>query len=490
MPGIHHEVIVIGAGISGVGAGVKLRAAGITDFVLLEAADDFGGTWRANTYPGCQCDVPSRLYSYSFAPNPDWTRVFANQPEILDYVRRVAEEHDLRAHTRFGVRMTEARWQPANSRWLVRTTAGELTARFLIAAAGPWNEPLIPDIPGLADFPGEVFHSARWNHDYDLRGKRVAVLGTGASAVQFVPEIQPEVARLHLFQRTAQWVLPKPNYHLSKLERLAMRVPGLRAAATALEYAGMERLGKGFRDPARMKPVQAVAKAHLTAAVRDPALRRKLTPGYTIGCKRILFSNTYYPALTRPNVDVHATAVAEVRGKRVVGADGSDAEVDAIVLGTGFHILDMPIADLIRDGDGRSLNDHWQGSPEAYLGTAVAGFPNAFLLLGPGLGTGHSSAFTIAEAQLELVINAIGAARGDGAATIEVRAGAQAVFNAELQDALAGTVYNAGGCQSYYLDENGRNSFSWPFSTDRLRQQVSRFDPADFVHTRDGVAVG
>lgn len=480
----HFEVIVVGAGISGVGAGVRLRQAGIRDFAIVEAADDFGGTWRANTYPGCQCDVPSRLYSYSFAPNPDWTRVYANQPEILAYVKRVAEQHRLREHTRFGVRMTEARWLPDEAQWLVSTTAGDFTARFLVAGAGPWNEPLVPDIPGLAEFGGEVFHSARWNHDYDLSGKRVAVLGTGASAVQFVPAIAPDVAELHLFQRTAQWVLPKLDHYVPKAERLAMRyLPGARAGLAAVEYQAMEALGRGFRRPQLMRGVQAIARAHLRATVRDPELRRKLTPDYTIGCKRILFSNDYYPALSRPNVDVHASAVREVRGSTVVGADGSRAEVDAIILGTGFHILDMPLADSVYDGAGRSLADHWQGSPEAYLGTVTTGFPNAFLLLGPGLGTGHSSAFTILEAQLDLVLGAITSARADGLATIEVRRDVQAAYNAQLQDALAGTVYNAGGCQSYYLDVNGRNSFSWPWSTDRLRKQVGRFDPGDFAVT-------
>ncbi|SPF00691.1 flavin-containing monooxygenase [Streptomyces sp. MA5143a] len=478
----HVEVLVVGAGISGVGAGARLRGAGVRDFLIIEAADDFGGTWRANTYPGCQCDVPSRLYSYSFAPNPDWTRVYAHQSEILTYVRRVADTYRLREHTRFGVRMTEARWQPGQARWLVRTDAGEFTARFLIAGAGPWNEPYVPDVPGLDGFPGEVFHSARWNHDYDLRGKRVAVIGTGASAVQFVPAIAPDVARLHLFQRTAQWVLPKLDHHIPKAERWAMRhLPGARAAVAGLEYRAMETLGRGFRRPGLMRGVQAVARAHLRATVRDAELRRKLTPDYTIGCKRILFSNHYYPALRRPNVDVHAAEVHAVKGNTVHGADGSAAEVDAIILGTGFHILDMPLAGLVRDGAGQSLADRWQGSPEAYLGTVVAGFPNAFLLLGPGLGTGHSSAFAILEAQLGLVLGAIKAARERSWSVLEVRDDVQAAYNARLQTALAGTVYNAGGCRSYYLDANGRNSFSWPWSTDRLRAEVGRFEPQDFT---------
>ncbi|MET9093470.1 NAD(P)/FAD-dependent oxidoreductase [Streptomyces cyaneofuscatus] len=479
----HVEVLVIGAGISGVGAGIRLRTAGIHDFMIIEAADTFGGTWRANTYPGCQCDVPSRLYSYSFAPNPDWSHVYADQPEILSYVTGVAERHGLRDRTRFSTRMTDAQWQADQGRWLVRTTGGDYSCRFLIAGAGPWNEPRTPDLPGLEDFEGEVFHSARWNHDLDLTGRRVAVLGTGASAVQFVPEIVDKVARLEVFQRTAQWVLPKPNHAIPAVERRAMRVPRLRAAVAGAEYRAMELLGRGIRDPRRLRAAQALARAHLRRQVRDPGLRAALTPDYTIGCKRILFSNRYYPALTRPHVTVHPTAATRLEGDVLHGADGSRAKADTIVLGTGFHLLDMPLADAVRDDAGRSLADTWKGSPTAYLGTVTAGYPNAFLLLGPGLGTGHSSAFTILESQLSLVIGAIQATRDTPGARVEVRREVQDRYNVELQHALAKTVYNVGGCSSYYLDDNGRNSFSWPWSTDRLRSRVGRFDPRDFTIT-------
>ena len=475
------EVAVIGAGASGIGAAIRLRQAGIDDVVVLDKGDGLGGTWRDNTYPGCACDVPSALYSFSFAPNPEWTRAFAKQPEIRAYLRSVAEKHGVLPHIRTRTEVIESRWDEQARRWTLQTTAGQISARFVIAGAGPWNEPLIPDVPGLLDFPGEVFHSARWNHDVDLSGTRVAVVGTGASAVQFVPEIAPSVAALHLFQRTAQWVLPKPDHYVPHAERWVLRtVPGAQRALRAAEYAALEAFGLGFRHPWILRVVQRIGTAHLFATIRDPRLRAKLSPDYTLGCKRLLMSNSYYPALARPNVHVQATAVARVDGSAVIGADGTRAEVDVIIFGTGFHILDMPVAEQVFDTDGRSLADHWQGSPQAYLGTTVAGFPNLFLLLGPGLGTGHSSAFSILEAQLDHVLAAITHARTGDDTVVRLREDVQAEFNAELQAALPGTVYNAGGCQSYYLDENGRNSFSWPWSTGRLRRQVARFDPADY----------
>ncbi|MGQ0840549.1 flavin-containing monooxygenase [Actinokineospora sp.] len=476
------DVIVIGAGVSGLGAAIRLRQQGVTDFAVLDKADEIGGTWRANTYPGCACDVPSALYSFSFAPNPEWTRAFAGQQEILGYLRDVSTRYGVDAHLRLGTEMVRAQWDEERRRWLLDTTRGPYRARVLIAGAGPWNEPLIPELPGLVDFTGEMFHSAWWNHDYDLTGKRVAVVGTGASAVQFVPRIQPIVGRLHLFQRTAQWVLPKPDHAVSKAERwLLRRFPGTQRALRTAEYAGMETLGYGFRHPWLLRAVQRVGLAHLRATVRDPRLRRALTPDYTLGCKRLLMSNVYYPALTQSNVTVHPNAVKEIRGSTVVGADGVESEVDAIIFGTGFHILDMPLANLVFDAAGRSLAEHWQGSPQGYLGTAVSGFPNAFLLLGPNLGTGHTSAFMILEAQLGYVMDAVRQLRAHNWPTVDVRADVQAAFNAEVQAALPTTVYNAGGCSSYYLDVNGRNSFSWPWSTARMRARIARFDPAGYT---------
>ena len=480
----HFEVVIIGGGISGIGAAIHLQRLGIDNFVLLEKADSLGGTWRANTYPGCACDVPSGLYSYSFAANPDWTRLFAEQPEIREYIEDTAVRHGVDKHVRFGVEMLSAQWDASQSLWKITTSSGELTARFVIAAAGPWNEPLTPAIPGLETFEGEVFHSSQWNHDYDLTGKRVAVVGTGASAVQFVPRIVSDVSALHLYQRTAQWVLPKPDHYVPRIERSVMRfVPGAHKALRSIEYGIMEALGLGFRNPWILRIVQKLGSAQLRLQVRDPKLRKALTPDYTLGCKRLLMSNSYYPALGRPNVTVHANAVEEIHGNTVIGADGVESEVDAIIFGTGFHILDMPIASKVFDGEGRSLDDHWQGSPRAYFGSAVSGFPNAFILLGPSLGTGHTSAFMILEAQLVYVAQAIGHARRHGWKTIDVRPEVQAAFNSQVQEALGTTVYNAGGCESYFFDVNGRNSFNWPWSSGAMRRRLRAFDPYAYNHT-------
>lgn len=465
------DVVIVGAGASGIGAAVKL---GHTDFVVLEKAGEVGGTWRDNTYPGCACDVPSALYSYSFAPNPDWSRAFAGQAEILEYLRRIAAEYGVTERTRFGVEVRRAQWDDTTQRWRIETSDGEYQAKVLVGGTGPWHEPLVPD---LGTFDGPSFHSSRWDHDVDLDGKRVAVIGTGASAVQFVPQIAPKVAQLHLFQRTAQWVLPKPDHFVPPAERWVFRnLPAVRRAVRRVEYAGMEALGIGFRHPRLMKTLQRIGSAHLRIAVRDPELRCTLTPDYTLGCKRLLMSNDYYPALTRPNVKVHGTAVREIRGNTVIGADGNESEVDVLIFGTGFRILDMPVAERVYDAAGRSLADHWQGSPRAYLGTAVSGFPNLFLLLGPNLGTGHTSAFMILEAQLSYAAEAIARLLRNNWSSIEVRPAAQAAYNAELQAALPTTVYNSGGCSSYYLDANGENSFSWPWSTSRLRRRVGSFE--------------
>jgi cation diffusion facilitator CzcD-associated flavoprotein CzcO len=477
----HVHVLVIGAGCSGIGAGVRLRERGVLDFVILEKGDDFGGAWRENTYPGCACDVPTALYSFSFAPNPDWSRAFAKQAEIRAYLRRTAEEHGVERHVRFGVEVLEARWRDAEQVWDVRTSHGDYTAQVLVAAAGPLHRPRIPRLEGIAEFPGTVFHSAQWDHGYDLRGKRVAVIGTGASAIQFVPEIQPLVGALHLYQRTAPWVLPKPDHVVPPLERaLFRRVPATQRALRRAEFAMLEALAFGFRHPPVMRALQRIGLLHLRMQVRDRALRRALTPSYTLGCKRILLSNTYYRAVAQPNVTVHSTGVRAFRGPAVVGDDGSRAEVDAVIFGTGFHVTDPPIAERIVGDAGRRLSEVWSSSMEAYVGTTVAGFPNLFFMIGPNLGTGHSSAFSIIEAQLDYVVGAVAEMRERRWKSIAVRPEAQRAYNGELQEALQSTVYNVGGCQSYYLDASGKNSTIWPWSTGRLTRRVGSFDPSAY----------
>lgn len=475
------HVVVVGAGLSGICAAAMLRRAGIEDFVVLDRADDVGGTWRDNTYPGCACDVPSALYSFSFAPKHDWSRLFASQPEIRSYARDVAEREGVTPHLRLGTDLVGADWDGEAHRWRLRTSRGPCEARVLIAATGPWHEPVLPDVPGLDRFAGVSFHSSRWDHDHDLRGRRVAVIGNGASAVQFVPEIQPAVERLVVFQRTPHWVLPKLDRPLTSRElALFARAPASQRLLRGGIYYAAELLGRAMLRPAAMRGLQRIGERHLRRSVADPGLRRALTPDYTLGCKRILFSNDYYRALARPNVELVPAAVGEVRERSVVDSKGAEHEVDTIVFGTGFRLLDMPIAGLVRGADGRTMADVWRGSPRGYLGTTVAGFPNAFVLLGPNLGNGHSSATVLMEYQMRYVIGAIGALERHRLGSVDVRADVQRAFNARVDAALAGSVWNAGGCGSYYLDRNGRNSFMYPWSTLRLRRLLGSFELDDY----------
>lgn len=476
------EVLVLGAGISGIGAGIRLLDEGITDFTILEKAGDLGGTWRDNTYPGLACDVPSALYSYSFAQKPDWSRVFAGQGEILDYVRATAQSRDVERYIRYNHEASRAQWCEADKQWHVKTHDRHYRASVVITCTGYLHEPVVPDLPGIADFAGTLFHSSRWNHDHDLTGERVAVIGTGASAIQFVPRIQPEVAQLHVFQRTPQWVLPKPDGDMPGIGKTFLRLPLALNAWRRMLFGGFETFGIGFRRPALLRQVQKLGLAHLRWAVPDPDLRAKLTPDYTLGCKRVLMSNDYYPALNQSNVDVLATGVKKIRGNVIVGNDGSEREVDTIILGTGFHVTEQPIAKRVHDDAGRSLSDHWADGMQAYMGTTIHGFPNTFMVLGPNLGIGHNSAFVVIEAQLDYIMDAIRTMRRRGIARIEVTLNAQRRFNTRVQKALQGTVWNTGGCSSYYLDANGLNSIGFPWSTLAMQRMLARFDRRQY-HT-------
>jgi cation diffusion facilitator CzcD-associated flavoprotein CzcO len=473
------DIAIIGAGFSGLGTAIRLREQGIEDFVVLERHEDVGGTWWANTYPGCACDVPSHLYSLSFAPNPDWTQTYSPQPEIRAYLQRLAREHDLYRSIRLGTTVTEAAWDDNAGRWNLETSAGPVSARVLISGVGSLAEPRLPDVPGLESFAGTMFHSARWDHGHDLTGQRVAAIGTGASAIQFVPAIAPKVAALHVFQRTAPWVVRHTNRRITRLERrLFRRLPALQRATRAGVYVGRELLVLGFvKNPRLMRVVERVARTHLRAQVPDPELRAKVTPDYTIGCKRILPSNDWYPALARPNVELVTSPIREVRPHSIVAADGSERPVDTIVFGTGFHVTDAPVGEWVRGRGGRRLADVWKGSPRAHLGCTVAGFPNLFLLLGPNTGLGHSSMIYMIESQISHVIAALRVMRERGATVAEVRAEVQDAYNRELDEKLAGTVWMT-GCSSWYLDETGRNPTLWPDWTWRFRQRARRFDPA------------
>ncbi|MDQ7907872.1 NAD(P)/FAD-dependent oxidoreductase [Phytohabitans sp. ZYX-F-186] len=475
----HYRIAVIGAGFSGLGAAIRLKQRGYDDFVVLDRGTEVGGTWRDNTYPGCACDVPSHLYSFSFDLNPEWSRSFSPQPEIWYYLRRCVDAYGLEPHLRMGHEVHGAAWD--GGRWVVETSRGTYSADVLISASGGLCEPAQPKLPGLETFTGPVFHSARWRHDVDLTGRRVAVVGTGASAIQFVPAIAADVARLHLFQRTPPWVLPKADRPISRLERRAFRaVPGAqRLARTGIYWLREFYQGTAFLQPVMMRLGQRMARSHLRRQVPDPALREKLTPRYRMGCKRVLLSNDYYPALTRSNVEVVTEGIAEVRPDAVVTADGTARPIDAIIFGTGFHVNDAPIAQRIRGRDGRTLAEAWQGSPRAYLGTTVAGFPNLFLLLGPGTGTGHTSVVFMMECQLAYVLDALRHLDRGGDGAIEPTAAAQHAFISTMDKKMAGTVWQA-GCRSWYQDSTGRVSAIWPGYTWSYRLRTRRFDPAHY----------
>jgi cation diffusion facilitator CzcD-associated flavoprotein CzcO len=443
-----------------------------------------GGVWRENTYPGCACDVPSALYSYSFEPNPSWSRVFAGQAEIKQYLQNTAQKYQVLPHVHFQHEALSANWSDAKQCWIVKTQQGEFHAQFAIMACGPMHEPVIPNIAGLKDFQGEIFHSSRWKHDVDLTGKRVAVVGTGASATQFVPRIQPLAKQLTVFQRTPHWVLPKSDISLpSQLQTLFKYVPVTQSVMRASIYGIFESLNGGLKNNAAMRPVQRVAEHHLQKSIQDPQLRRQLTPNYVIGCKRILQSNEWYPALAQNNVTLLSSALAEVKGTQLISSEGDIVEADVIILGTGFEVAEPPIAKRVFNRHGKSVSDVWQGSPEGYMGTMVEDCPNGFLMFGPNIGV-SSSAFIIIEAQMTYIIDALRQAIQQNIKTIEPNPVRISEFNQRVDEALKTTVWNKGGCQSYFIDRNGRNSTLWPWTTFKMRQQLSRFNLDEYLLDR------
>jgi cation diffusion facilitator CzcD-associated flavoprotein CzcO len=478
---------VIGSGFAGLCAAIKLKESGRDDFVVLERADDVGGTWRDNTYPGAACDVPSHVYSFSFAPNPTWSRSFSPQAEIHAYLRRVAHDFGVLPHVRFGVTLLGATWVPERQHWALSTSAGDLTADVVMAGTGALSDPTYPEIKGLATFEGTTFHSARWDHAWSPEGRRVAVIGTGASAIQFVPEIQPRAEHVTVFQRTAPWVMPRMDRGITRAERaLYARVPALQRLARTLIYWGRESHLIGFRfHRGLLRLGQRIATKHLAQQVKDPVLRAKLTPHFDLGCKRVLLSNGWYPALTAPNADVVTDRIVEVVAQGVVteAADGTRTthEADTLVFGTGFHVTDPPVAEHLHAG-GQSLAEHWAAEGmQAHRGLTVAGFPNLFFLVGPNTGLGHNSMVLMIEAQVGYAVAALDAMDQGGYGVIEPRADVQAAYNRRLQTALAKTVWSTGGCQSWYLDKDGRNTTLWPTFTWRYMQQMRDFRAAEYV---------
>ena len=477
----HVHIAILGAGFAGVGAAIRLLQSGKRDFVVFERADEVGGVWRDNEYPGCACDVEAPLYSFSFAPNPNWSRLFAPQPEIFAYLRRCADEFGVRPYLRFGHAIESVRWDEAQKRWTIETSKGSFTADVIIAGTGALSEPIIPQLPGRERFTGKAFHSAHWDHDHALAGRRVAVVGTGASAIQIIPNLQREVGKLLVFQRTPAWVVPRFDRAFGpRTQALFERLPISQKLLRASLYLRHESLLVGFRNPAIMRLVERRVLAYLAHVVRDPDLRARLTPHFRLGCKRVLVSSDYLPALTQPNVEVVASAVRELVPEGIVDAEGRTHEVDTIVFATGFRVTDQPFSEHVHGREGRTLAEVWRGSPQAYLGTTVAGFPNFFLLTGPNTGLGHSSMLLMIEAQLELVLGALRELDRAGTRTIEPKPEVQRRFVDEVQRGGAGTVWTAGGCQSWYLDETGRNSTLWPWSTYAYMRKA-KFERDDYL---------
>lgn len=476
------SVLIVGTGFAGLGMGIKLKEAGIESFTILERADDVGGTWRDNNYPGCACDVQSHLYSFSFEPNPNWTRMFAPQPEIKAYLQHCAQKYALLPHIRFQAEVVRAEYDETAALWNVTTRSGQTySARVLVSGMGGLSSPAYPTIKGLEKFKGKTFHSADWDHGYDLAGKRVAVIGTGASAIQFVPQIAPKVARLDLYQRTPTWILPKPDREVTAAERLLFRrFPAAQRAFRNSLYWMLESRVLGFViNPRVMKLVEREARGHIRRQVADPALRAKLTPEYTIGCKRILISDDFYPAISRSNVGVISDGIQEVKAHSVVTADGTEREVDAIIFGTGFKAQDPLPRGAIFGRGGQDILDVWKDGPEAYKGTTVAGFPNFYMLVGPNTGLGHNSMVYMIESQLQYVMDAVQTMRRDGLRSLEVRPEVQARYNAELQQKLGKSVWQS-GCKSWYINEAGKNTTLWPGFTFKFREQTRRIDLVDY----------
>lgn len=480
------DVIVIGTGFSGLGMASQLARHTDKTFVVLERANDVGGTWRDNHYPGAACDQPSHLYSLSFRPNPEWSSVFGDQAEIWKYLQDTAREEGLLPHIHFNSEVTWASWSEETNSWTVRTPLGEHRGRILVSASGLLSDPKLPAIPGLGEFAGDVFHSARWNHDVSLSGKRVAVVGTGASAIQLIPELAEEVEHLTVFQRTPPWVVPRPDRLYTEAEKGVFRkIPEtMTELRSSIFWENEERFAQRAAIPALLAKVKAIALEHLVAQVSDPELRRKLTPDYEPGCKRILKSSNYYPAFERENVSLVASGLARIEGNELIGADGSRQTVDALVLCTGFEATEPPIAERIYGHEALSLSDRWRGGAEAYKATSVSGFPNFFVLGGPNTGIGHNSQVYMFEAQIKHVMRVLEHMDLAQIETVEVTEAAEARFRASLDDRSAGTVWLTGGCASWYIDDrNGRLTTLWPDYSHAFELEVSTFEASDYAFT-------
>lgn len=481
------QIAIVGAGFSGLGAAIKLKQNGFTDFVIVDRGSDFGGTWRDNTYPGAACDVPSHLYSYSFALNPTWSRSYSHQPEIHRYINGVADTYGVAEHTRFNTEVTRAAWDEESAQWVIDTesngTKSQIRAAVMVGAVGPLCEPNLPDIKGFNDFDGKIVHSARWDNDYDYAGKRVAVIGTGASAIQVVPQLGKTVGHLDVYQRTAPWIVPRNERPYLKAENWAFKnIPGYQAAARGTIYTASEFVAFGMTyAPKALKPVEGICRATIARAIKSPELREKVTPKFAVGCKRILKSNDWYPTLARDNVELVTDGIASIAPTGIVTADGTARDVDVIVVATGFHVTDSPVFERIVGADGRSLAGVWEeGGMRGYKGSFVHGFPNMMLMVGPSTGLGHTSMVYMIESQLNYLVDYLKTARSGSITRVDVKAEAQQAYTEGIQRKLRRSVWTNGGCASWYKDAHGNITTLWPGFTFDFRRLTRTFDVAAY----------
>ncbi len=487
------EYLIIGAGFSGLAMAYRLQEAGQRDFIIYEQADELGGTWAANTYPGCACDVPAHVYSFSFEQKPDWSKLFANQPELLAYIKDVAAKHGLEKYIQYNKTVSSLTYDEASQIWSAQTDKGEvLKARYVIAAAGPLATPVMPEIEGIEDFIGDLFHSAHWRHDVELTGKKVAVLGTGASAVQFVPEIVDQVGELKVFQRTAPWVLPRMEREFTNGELNTFRNrPALSRLVRRWLYWRSEMRAIGFfRHPNLLRIFEWMGRRHLKAQINNEELREKLTPNFRFGCKRLLMSNQWYPALSRDKSEVVTAPIKRIVTEGIELEDGRLIKADVIIMGTGFQATEPMPGINVTGREGRDLHSEWrEKGAEAYFGSSVAGYPNLFMLLGPNTGLGHNSVVYMAEAQIEGIIRLLETAKKQGTPTVEVTEDAQSDFNADVQERLSKSVWQTGGCDSWYKTADGKNTTIWPGYTFDFRKRATDLPVSAFHLTTADISV-
>jgi cation diffusion facilitator CzcD-associated flavoprotein CzcO len=483
------SVLITGTGFSGLCIGIQLKKMGFHNFKIVEKASALGGTWRDNHYPGAACDVKSNLYSFSFEPNPNWTRAYSPQAEILEYTKHCAQKYGLEEHIIYNWEVKAAKYDDKSGMWNVTNQEGEkLKANLFVVGNGPLHIPSLPDIEGIKDFKGEVFHSCNWNHNYDFKGKNVCVIGTGASAIQFVPEIQPKVKNLYLMQRTAPWILPKPDGPFSATQNVLFeKIPFVQQLNRDFIYYLNEAQLLGFKyNDKILKVGELLGKRHINKYIKDPELRKKVTPTFKLGCKRVLLSNNYYPALAQPNVAVVTDGIQKFTKDSVVTKDGKSRKIDALILGTGFHVSDSFQYYNVTGRGGVQLKDLFATAPEAYYGASVHHFPNLFMMLGPNTGLGHNSMIYMIESQANYIIDAVKKMLKQDLKSIEVRKNVQDKFNEEIQQKLVGTIWMS-GCKSWYLNENGKNYTVWPGFTLEFRNRTKQINMEDYIREKNTV---